>query len=106
MNASAAATRLLALREETLSVGDEELDRLLEALARLDLRDADAVAGQIAALRLADGTIHLTPTEAEISALELALMTLAAEARPLGPGLARLASVCAYEDPSGRAPRA
>jgi hypothetical protein len=94
VNASAAVTRQLVLCEETLSVDDEELRRLLGALARLDLRDADAVADQISALRLADGAIRLVPTEGEISALELALAALAGEERPLGPVLARLASIC------------
>ena len=49
----------------------------------------------IRSLRLADGVIHLTPTEAEIAALESALAALAAEGRPLGPALLRLASICA-----------
>lgn len=101
VNAPTGATRRLALREDVLCVDDEELGQLLEALRRLDLGDAEAVADQIAALRLAGGVIHLMPTEAEIGALELALAVLAAEARPLGPGLSRLASICAGEDPSG-----
>jgi hypothetical protein len=92
---AAGATTQLVVREEVLSVPDDELDRLLEALARLDLRDAEAVADEIAALRLAGGSIRLTPTEAELAALELALVALAAEPRPLGPTLRRLASVCA-----------
>lgn len=103
MHAAVSAARCLALREDVLSVGDEELDRLVEALSRLELRDAEAVAEQIAALRLAGGVIGLMPTEAEIGALELALALLAAEARPLGSALSRLAAVCAGEDPSGEA---
>jgi hypothetical protein len=103
LNASAGATRRIALRGEGLSLGDEELGRLLEALARLDLRDAGHVADQIAALRLADGVIRLTPTEGEIAALEVALAALAAEERPLGPALTRLASLCAEDGPAGEA---
>lgn len=87
-------TTQLAVREEVLSLRADELGRLLEALVRLDLRDADAVGDQITALRLAGGVIRLIPTEAELAALELALATLAAEARPLGPTLLRLASIC------------
>jgi len=87
--------RQVALREQVVCVGDEELGRLLEALARLELRGAGAVADQIAALRLAGGVIRLTPTETEIAALELALAALAAQARALGPALSRLASICA-----------
>ena len=78
----------------------EELGRLLDALVLLDLREAEAVAGQIAALRLAGGVIALTPTEAEIGALELALAALAVDARPLGPALSHLASICADDGPS------
>ena len=104
MNASAGARRV-ALRGEVLSVGDAELDRLLEALVRLDLRAAGAVAEHIAALRLAGAEIRLTPTEGEIAALGVALSTLAAEALVLGPGLARLASVCSGDVRAGEALR-
>jgi len=96
---SADAPMQLVVREEVLDLRGEELDRLLEALARLDLRDADAVADDIAALRLAGGVIRLTPTEAELAALARALAALAAEVRPLGPRLRRLASVCAGDGP-------
>jgi hypothetical protein len=104
VNGCADTVRQLELREQTLYLSDEDLDRLLEALARLDLRDAEAVAGQIAALRLADGVIRLTPTEAEITALVSALSALAG-ARPLGPALVRLAPICTdngIPDESGR----
>jgi hypothetical protein len=94
VNGSADVTRQLALREQALYLSDEDLGRLLDALARLEARDAEAVAGQIAALRLADGVIRLTPTEAEIAALVSGLSLLAADARPLGPALMRLASIC------------
>jgi hypothetical protein len=94
VNGFADTTRQLELSEQALCLSDEDLDRLLESLARLDLRDAEAVAGQIAALRLAGGVIRLTPTEAEIAALVSALSVLAADARPLGPALTRLASIC------------
>ena len=93
------------MRGEVLSVGNAELDRLLEALGRLDVRAAEAVAEHIAALRLAGGEIRLTPTEGEIAALGSALSTLAAEAPGLGPGLARLASVCSGEVRAGEALR-
>jgi hypothetical protein len=93
--------RQLDLREQALSLSDEDLDRLLDALARLDLRDAEAIADQIAALRLVDGVIDLTPTEAEIAALESALAALAADARPLGPGLTRLAEISADHEIPG-----
>lgn len=85
------------MRGEELSIGDAELDRLLDALDRIDLHDAKAVAEHITALRLAGGEIRLTPTEGEIAALERALTTLAADAHALGPALSRLASVCSGE---------
>lgn len=89
MSASVRANTRIALRGEALSLDDAEIGRLLGALAELDLAGAEAVADQIAALRLAGGEIRLTPTEAEIAALELALAALAAETL-LGPGSSRL----------------
>jgi hypothetical protein len=94
VNGFADTTTPFELSEQALCLSDEDLDRLLKSLAQLDLRDAEAVAGQIAALRLAGGVIGLTPTEAEIAALVSALSVLAADARPLGPALMRLASIC------------
>ena len=105
MNGCADTTRQFELCEQALSLGDEDLDRLLGALARLDLRDAEAVAGQIAALRLAGGAIRLTPTEAEIAALVSALSVLAADDLPLGPALMRLASICTDEGIAGESAR-
>jgi len=83
-----------------LSLRGDELGRLLEALVRLDSREADAVAEQIAALRLAGGVIRLTPTEAELAVLELGLAALA-EDPPLGGELMRLAARRADGSPSG-----
>ncbi len=93
------ATTQLTVRDEVFRLRDDELDRLLEALAALGQGDAWAVAEQIAALRLAGGAIRLTPTEAELAAIGSAL-ALAEEARPVGPELLRLASICADADPA------
>jgi hypothetical protein len=98
MRTSARVTTQLTVREETLSLDGEELDRLLEALARLDQRDAGAIAEQIRALLLAGGVVRLTPTEAELAALELALVALAEDAPSFGPSLLRLADICADDD--------
>jgi len=66
----------LAAGEELVSLRPNELDRLLEALARFGQRDADAVREQIRALRLVGGTIRLWPNEAELAALEAGLSGL------------------------------
>lgn len=92
-------TAQLVVREELLDLPAAELDRLLDALAQLDLRGAEAVGEQITALRLAGGVIVLTPTEAELAALEGALAALAEEPERLGPALLRLAGLCADHDP-------
>jgi hypothetical protein len=83
---------------------DEEVGLLIETLARLDVRDGEALADQIAALRLAGGEIRLAPTEAEIAALNSALSVLVAEAQPFGPALGRLASMCAVDGATGETP--
>lgn len=99
MSTPASATTRLTVRAEAVPVRDDELQRLLNALARLGQRDADAVAEQITALRLVGGLIHLTPTEAELATLKLALAALAEDSRPFGPNLRRLAADCADENP-------
>ena len=81
--------------DEVFSLRGDEPDRMVHALARLELSDADAIVDQIAALRLAHGVIRLHPTEAEPAAVEAALVALAAKGRLVGPALHRLASVCA-----------
>lgn len=63
----------LSLGDESVELTSGELDRLLLALTRLELREAVAVGEQIAALRLAGGAIRLTPTPAELAAVERAL---------------------------------
>jgi hypothetical protein len=77
-----------------ISLTGDELDLILEALAALDDRDGAAVAEQIAALRIAGGTIDLMPTEAEGEALRLAAEGLAGARRGSG-GMADLAAICA-----------
>jgi hypothetical protein len=93
----ASATSRLTVREDAVAMRGDELEQLLDALARLGQRDADAVAEQITALRLAGAVIRLTPTEAELAALTLALAALAEDGRSPGPSLQRLAADCAYE---------
>lgn len=85
----------VALGGQVVALSGDELGRLLRALAGLDLRDAEAVGEQIAALRLAGGTIELTPTEAELAALRLALGGLADGTEEISPALLSLAAICA-----------
>ena len=84
----------VALDGDVIALSDAELDRLLGALADLEPGAAASLAEQIAALRLAGGTIDLLPTEAELAALGLALEALGDDSDETGPGLARLAAVC------------
>lgn len=68
---------VVSVGEAIVRLTRDELDRLLEALARLEQRDAEAVLEEIRALRLLGGTIRLLPSEAELASLEAALAGLA-----------------------------
>jgi hypothetical protein len=93
VSAFAVQTTRVALAGKLIALSSDELDRLLLALAGLELRAAEPLAEQIAALRLAGGTIDLMPTEAGLAALRLALAALGERGEPI-PGLARLAASC------------
>ena len=94
MTSSIDHTRI-TLGLDVVSLSGDELDCLLEALAGRDCRDAAAVAEQIAALRVAGGTIVLMPTEAEADALRRTLEDLAGGPGEEDGGLAALATACA-----------
>ena len=85
----------VTLDGEVVSLSGDDLDRVLAALTALDCHDAAAVAEQIAALRVAGGTIDLMPTEAEQDALRLAVESLARARGKSAGGLAALVDVCA-----------
>ncbi len=91
---ASASEKEFALGDETVLLGSEELDRLLQRLALLDLPAAAGVADDIEALRLAGGPIRLLPTEAELAALRLAITAIAHVAAPLPPSLLRLRALC------------
>jgi hypothetical protein len=79
--------RELAIDGELIVLPADEIDRLLDVLARLRESDADAVREQIGALRLLSGTIQLSPTEPELFALRAALAALGHNL-PTGTGTA------------------
>jgi hypothetical protein len=83
----------LSVGGDPVSLDQGDLDRLLAALGGLGLQPAATVRDDIAALRLAGGVIDLLPTEAELSAVWLALAA-AAELAPLGPALLQLQTLC------------
>ena len=62
MNAAVGAAHRLALREDVLSVDDEEFGRLLEALTRLDRREAEARRLGPALSRLASVCVDADPS--------------------------------------------
>jgi hypothetical protein len=83
----------LSIGDEAVSLRQDELDRLVEALGSLEQREAADVAEEITALRLAGGAIRLFPTEAEQEALRQALAR-ETEQEPLGAALLRLVGLC------------
>ena len=99
MTTLAEETTRVVLDGEVVVLGGDELEQLLQTLAGLEPRAAESVAEQIAALRLAGGTIDLTPTEAELAALRLALEVIAGS-KETGPGLVRLAAICGVDGTS------
>ena len=68
-----AEPQAVTIGTEAVCVGDEELDRLLAALAALDVPAAASLRDEIVALRLAGGPVQLRPTEAELEALRVAI---------------------------------
>jgi hypothetical protein len=91
---ASATEREFALGGQTVLLDREELERLLQRLALLDLPAAAGVADDIEALRLAGGPIRLLPTEAELAALRLAITAIAHAEGPMPASLLRLRAVC------------
>jgi hypothetical protein len=77
----------------TVPLMQDEISRLLQALAALGSAGADSIAEEISALRLAGIRMQLLPSESELAALRAAL--LAADHRPRpASGLTRLRLLC------------
>ena len=82
------------LGRDTVALRQDELDRLLRALATLDDEAAGTIAEEISALRVAGVRLHLMPTEAELKALRAAIRVAEPVMRTSGSGLARLLPLC------------
>ena len=92
-SASAAPRVEVTIARGTVPLMQNEITRLLEALAALGSAGADSIAEEISALRLAGIRMQLRPSEGELAALRAAL--LAADHRPRpASGLTRLRLLC------------
>jgi hypothetical protein len=67
------ATRRLLVDDEVVCLESDQLDGLLDALAKARETNAEAVRDEIGALRLIPGAIRLFPTSGELTALRVAL---------------------------------
>ena len=92
-SASAAPRVEVTIARGTVPLMQDEITRLLQALAALGSVGADSIAEEISALRLAGIRMQLLPSEGELAALRAAL--LAADHRPRpASGLTRLRLLC------------
>ena len=92
-SASAAPLVEVTIARGTVPLMQDEITRLLQALAALGSAGADSIAEEISALRLAGIRMQLLPSESELAALRAAL--LAADHRPRpASGLTRLRLLC------------
>jgi hypothetical protein len=79
----------------TVALRQDELDRLLKALATIATAAAGDIADEIAALRVAGVRIHLMPTEAELEALRAAIAASVPKGQNAPSSLQRLKELCA-----------
>ena len=92
-SASAAPRVEVTIARGTVPLMQDEITRLLQALAAQGSAGADSIAEEISALRLAGIRMQLLPSESELAALRAAL--LAADRRPRpASGLTRLRLLC------------
>jgi len=92
-SASAAPRVEVTIARSTVPLTQDEISRLLKALAALGSPGADSIAEEISALRVAGVRMQLLPSESELVALRAAL--LAADHRPRpASGLTRLRLLC------------
>jgi hypothetical protein len=90
MRAAAVPRTEITIGRGTVAVRQDELDKLLKALAALTQEGAASIADEIGALRVAGVRIHLLPSEAEFGALRAAIVAAEPISRSPGSSLARL----------------
>jgi hypothetical protein len=90
MRAAAVPRTEITIGRGTVAVRQDELDKLLKALAALDQEGAASIADEIGALRVAGVRIHLLPTADEVKALRAAIVAAEPISRSPGSSLARL----------------
>ncbi len=90
MRAAAVPRTEITIGRGTVAVRQDELDKLLKALAELDQEGAASIADEIGALRVAGVRIHLLPTADEVKALRAAIVAAEPISRSPGSSLARL----------------
>jgi hypothetical protein len=90
MRAAAVPRTEITIGRGTVAVRQDELDKLLKALAALEQEAARSIADEIGALRVAGVRIHLLPTAAEVKALRAAIVAAEPISRSPGSSLARL----------------
>jgi hypothetical protein len=95
MRAVATPRTEITIGRGTVALRQDELDRLLKALATLATKAAGDIADEIAALRVAGVRIHLMPTEAELEALKAAIAASVPKGQNAPSSLQRLKELCA-----------
>ena len=90
MRAAAVPRTEITIGRGTVAVRQDELDKLLKALAALDQEGAASIADEIGALRVAGVRIHLLPNADEVKALRAAIVAAEPISRSPGSSLARL----------------
>jgi hypothetical protein len=90
MRAAAVPRTEITIGRGTVAVRQDELEKLLKALAELDQEGAASIADEIGALRVAGVRIHLLPTADEVKALRAAIVAAEPISRSPGSSLARL----------------
>jgi hypothetical protein len=95
MRAVATPRTEITIGRGTVALRQDELDRLLKALATLATKAAGDIADEIAALRVAGVRIHLMPTEAELQALKAAIAASVPKGQNAPSSLQRLKELCA-----------
>jgi hypothetical protein len=94
MRAVATPRTEITIGRGTVALRQDELDRLLKALATLATKAAGDIADEIAALRVAGVRIHLMPTEAELQALKAAIAASVPKGQNAPSSLQRLKELC------------